>query len=59
MTHKQYLKKLADSVAFEKEYLITCIEAGRDYEVIEYCQRLAQDLNEYEVLKEIESKYSK
>lgn len=59
MTHKQYLKKLADSIAFEKEYLVTCIEAGRDYEVIEYCQRLAQDLHEYEVLEDIERRYGK
>lgn len=54
MTHEQYMKKLTDHIAFEKQYLKTCIDENRECEIAYYCERLARHIKEHEMLKQIE-----
>lgn len=54
-TRKQWKEKVTEDVAFEKEYLVTCITTGHpESEVLEYCERLARSLKELELIERTE-----
>ena len=56
-TTKTYHEKVQKDVAFESEYLITCIKAKRYGEIIEYCDKLKDSINELLFLEDMIEKY--
>ena len=54
-TRKKWKEKIEKDVAFESEYLVTCIHAKHSNdEIIEYCRRRANNLEELELINRTE-----
>lgn len=57
-TQKQWKEKVLKDIAFEKDYLVQCINDRdgwhTDMEVQEYCQKLARSLDELFLIERCE-----